>query len=117
MLSSAFLSMFISNVATTVMLLPIGLAIIIQLEELFPLERAKTFSIALMLGIAYSASIGGIGTLIGTAPNLIFKRVFEMNFPSADPITFVHWMLFALPLAVLLLVCAYFVLVKLLYRP
>ncbi len=117
MISSAFLSMFISNVATTVMLLPIGLAIIVQLEELFSLDNTKKFSVALMLGIAYSASIGGIGTLIGTAPNLIFKRVYEMNFPEAAQISFANWMFFAMPLAIILLIFAYIVLVKLLFKP
>lgn len=116
-ISSAVLSMFISNIATTVMLLPIGMAIIFQLEEMFSESDTRNFSVALMLGIAYSSSIGGIATIIGTAPNLIFKRVYEMNFPEAETITFAQWFSFGFPLSILILIAAYIVLVKLLFRP
>lgn len=74
MSSAAILSMFISNVATTVMLLPIGLAFIYQMEEKFGASAVKPLATNIMLGIAYASSIGGIATLIGTAPNLYFRE-------------------------------------------
>lgn len=117
MISSAFLSMFISNIATAVMLLPIGLAIIYQLEEMFTAKDTKKFSTGLMLGIAYSSSIGGIATLIGTAPNLIFQRIYEMNFPNAESITFANWLAFGLPLSLIIFIIAYLIIVKFLFRP
>jgi solute carrier family 13 (sodium-dependent dicarboxylate transporter), member 2/3/5 len=117
MIASAFISMLISNVATTVMLLPIGMAIILKVEESFKSEITKKFSISLMLGIAYAASIGGVATLIGTAPNLIFKRIYEMNFPEAGEITFGSWFLFGFPIAMIMLALAWIVLTKILYKP
>jgi len=75
LLSSAFISMWISNTATAVMMLPIGLAIISQLEEKFSEEITHSFSAAILLSIAYGSSIGGIATLIGTPPNLSLTRI------------------------------------------
>jgi sodium-dependent dicarboxylate transporter 2/3/5 len=79
MLSTAFLSMWISNTATTVMMLPIAIAIANQIKEQNQSEDKSTsnFSKALMLSIAYSASIGGLATLIGTPPNLVLAGVLE----------------------------------------
>ena len=79
--ASAFLSMWISNTATAVMMLPIGLSIILQMENEFSEKDTHNFSIALMLGIAYAASMGGAATLVGTPPNLALQRVFELTFP------------------------------------
>ena len=73
MLSTALLSMWISNTATTVMMLPIGMAVISQVKG----KAKPLFAKALMLSIAYSASIGGMATLIGTPPNLIFAGIIE----------------------------------------
>lgn len=117
MVAAAFISMLISNVATTVMLLPIGMAIILKVEDSFDLELTKEFSLSLMLGIAYAASIGGIATLIGTAPNLIFKRIYEMNFPEAGEITFGSWFLFGFPIAMIMLGIAWILLTKIIYKP
>jgi len=96
MLACAFLSMWISNTATTVMMLPIGLAIIKQVKT-----DNKDFSIALMLSIAFSASIGGIATLIGTPPNLILAANVQENFQIE--ISFLEWMRIGLPFSILLL--------------
>ena len=82
MIATAFLSMWISNTATTVMMLPIGLAIISQLKD-HPetIKNENTvFGKALMLAIAYSASIGGVSTLIGTPPNIILAGVLEESY-------------------------------------
>lgn len=117
MTASMFLSMFLSNTATAVMLLPIGLAIILQVEEMFPIETTNNFSTALMLSIAYGASIGGIGTLIGTPPNLVFLRIYELNFPEASQITFAQWASFAIPFSILFTIITYLVLSKLLFKP
>lgn len=117
MLSSMFISMFISNTATAVMLLPIGLAIILQIEAMFPKSQTSNFSTALMLGIAYAASIGGIATLIGTPPNLVFQKIYTMNFPDAPAITYLRWASFAFPVSLVFIFIAYFVLAKLLFRP
>ncbi|MCB9296174.1 MAG: DASS family sodium-coupled anion symporter [Lewinellaceae bacterium] len=106
MVASAFLSMWISNTATAVMMLPIGMAIISQLQEegRAPAETTAFFSKALMLAIAYSASIGGIATLIGTPPNLVLAAVVR-EFYGVE-ITFAQWIAFGLPIsAVLLAIC------------
>ncbi|MGY8643899.1 MAG: SLC13 family permease [Verrucomicrobiales bacterium] len=69
MLATAFLSMWISNTATTIMMLAIGLAVIKQAEDSYGADKTKNLGVALLLGIAYSASIGGVSTLVGTPPN------------------------------------------------
>ncbi len=117
MLASALMSMFISNTATTIMMLPIGLAIILKLEESFPNEATHKFSVALMLGIAFASSVGGIATLVGTAPNLAFQRIFALTFPDAPDITFGHWILLGFPLAMIMMVIIWVVLTKIFYKP
>ena len=103
MVATAFLSMWISNTATAVMMLPIGIAIITQLKDNpNTIENENNlFGKALMLAIAYSASIGGIATLIGTPPNLILVGVVS-NIYNYE-ITFLQWFMFGLPISVVLL--------------
>ncbi len=101
MLSTALLSMWISNTATTVMMLPIGMAVITQLNGGNSLKKDTTFGKALMLSIAYSASIGGTATLIGTPPNLIFAGVVQELY--GIEISFLQWFTFGLPISLLLL--------------
>ncbi|MCK0125685.1 DASS family sodium-coupled anion symporter [Gelidibacter sp. F2691] len=106
MLATAFLSMWISNTATAVMMLPIGIAIITQLKDNphTVANETNVFGKALMLAIAYSASIGGIATLIGTPPNLILVGVVSNIYDYE--ITFLQWFMFGLPIsAVLLFIC------------
>lgn len=107
MVATGFLSMWISNTATTIMMLPIGVAIVKALGgEAVPTLDNK-FAKALLLGIAYSASIGGIATLIGTPTNVIFTGVVLEKY--GVEISFATWMLFAAPIAVFLLfVCWYY---------
>ncbi len=106
MIATAFLSMWISNTATAVMMLPIGIAIIKQLKDnpSTKEDENKIFGKALMLAIAYSASIGGVATLIGTPPNLVLAGVVSNTY--GYEITFMQWFMFGLPISViLLLIC------------
>jgi len=116
MLSTAFLSMWISNTATTMLMVPILVSIILKLEEVNPKENIQHFSTGLLLAVAYSASIGGISTLVGTPPNLSFARIFTIYFPNAPDITFASWFFYAFPIVVILFTITftylYFVFVK-----
>ena len=109
MIATAFLSMWISNTATSVMMLPIGVAIIKQLKDNpASLENENTiFGKALMLGIAYSASIGGIATLIGTPPNLVMAGVISEIYNYE--ITFFKWFIFGFPISIILLFFWYYI--------
>jgi len=114
MLATAFLSMWMSNTATSMMMIPIVLSVIHGLH--LKSKKQQKFKLALLLGIAYSASIGGIATLVGTPPNLSFTRIFAIIFPNAPEINFVHWLIFALPLTILLFIIIFFWL-RYLYHP
>lgn len=103
MVATAFLSMWISNTATTMMMVPIAMAIILKLKESSPGPVTSRFSVGLLIGIAYSASIGGFATLIGTPPNLAFSKIFATSFPKAPDITFASWIPFGLPLSIVFL--------------
>ena len=116
MVAAAFLSMWISNTATAVMMVPIGLAMILQIEERSGAERARPFSVALMLGIAYGCTVGGLTTLVGTPPNLSFVRIFEILFPGAPPVAFGQWLVVALPVGAVMLVFAWLLIAHLLHR-
>ncbi len=116
MLATAFLSMWISNTATAILMIPILLSIITSLEELVGNGRLEKYSIGLLLGVAYSASVGGMATLIGTPPNLSFKRIFTIYFPQAPEISFGQWMLFALPISAIVFICV-LLLLHFMYRP
>jgi sodium-dependent dicarboxylate transporter 2/3/5 len=110
MLATAFLSMWISNTATTMMLLPIGLAVIAHRQSS---DEDGNFATALMLGIAYAASIGGVATLIGTPPNAILAGVLREQ--SGITLGFAQWMGFALPLSMLMLMIAWLYLTRIVY--
>ncbi len=94
MLAAALLSMWISNMATTLMLMPIGLAALEATED-------SRIRVALLLSIAYAASIGGVGTPIGTPPNLIFMQIYEQN--TGISIGFLQWMSWTLPIVAIML--------------
>jgi sodium-dependent dicarboxylate transporter 2/3/5 len=113
-LATGFLSMWISNTATTLMMVTIGMALISQLLEYMENESAlikNNFGKALLLGIAYSASIGGLATLIGTPTNVIFTAMVQQIFKVE--VTFADWLFFALPMVLVLLILSWWVLVKL----
>ncbi|GAB1451422.1 SLC13 family permease [Draconibacterium sp.] len=107
MLASALLSMWISNTATTMMMIPIVTSIILELEQNIGKKKISRYAIGLLLGIAYSASIGGNATLVGTPTNLICVRMLSVLYPAAPEITFGQWFLFALPITLLMFVAAF----------
>ena len=106
MSASFIVSMFINNTATTAMLLP---AVLGLNEELNKKIKGSRIAAPLLLGLAFSASIGGMATTIGTAPNLIFLSAYHDHFPN-EPISFAKWLTFGLPIALLIQTFAYFIL-------
>ncbi len=116
MAAAAFLSMWISNTATAIMMLPIGMAIISQMESEFGAAETHKLALGLLLGIAYACSVGGMATLVGTPPNLAFARIFSITFPAAKPIAFGTWFIMALPLSVCFLVIIWLFLTRILFR-
>jgi sodium-dependent dicarboxylate transporter 2/3/5 len=125
MVATGFLSMWLSNTATTMMMMPMAMSLIVLYEELDrkrnvteglpPDPRAPNFGMALLLGIAYSSSIGGLATIIGTPPNGVLVTQMSQLFPEAPPITFANWMVFALPLSVLYMGLVWAVLCRLVF--
>jgi sodium-dependent dicarboxylate transporter 2/3/5 len=105
-----FLSMWISNTATAMMIVPIAMAIILRFEETHDHPAFQRYTVGLLLGIAYSASVGGVATLIGTPPNLALSRIFAVSFPGAPELSFARWFLFGFPLALVLFALLYAVL-------
>lgn len=107
MVATAFLSMWVSNTATTMMMTPIGLAVVIQTSDIIdrtdmgiPTGQGEfNFGTALMLCIGYAASVGGVGTIIGTPPNLVLVGAINETFNQN--IGFAQWMLYGVPIAVL----------------
>jgi sodium-dependent dicarboxylate transporter 2/3/5 len=116
MIATAFLSMWISNTATAVMLLPVGAAIILQLKDDPRTKENENiiFGKALMLSIAYSASIGGIATLIGTPPNLVLAGIVNESY--GVEITFAQWFTFGFPISMLFLFLSWLYLTKVAFK-
>lgn len=120
MVATGFLSMWISNTATAMMMVPIGLAIIYQVSDALKddpsIDTSKEnfgFGKALMLGIAYSASLGGVATLIGTPPNTLLAGAIDKMY--GIELSFAKWMLFGVPLAWTFIIIVWFYLVKFAY--
>ena len=101
MIATAFLSFWIANVAVVLLMLPIALAIVDKEEE--NEDRNPRFGLAMMLAIAYAASIGGTGSLIGTPPNMVFAGVFAKAFPDLPEIDFLEWMKLGTPIVIIIL--------------
>jgi len=126
MAASAFLSMWISNTATALIILPIALAVAGRIRPSGGGDPGvdpgcRRYTIVLLLGVAYGCSIGGTGTLVGSPPNLVLanqveeiRKAWENNIPS--PVDFQGWLVFGIPTVVLFLPLAYLVLVKLMGR-
>ena len=113
-LATGFISMWISNTATTMMMFPIALSVIHVMKDSNDGKgNMKHFSLAMMLSIAYASNFGGIATKIGTPPNTYFAGFYADNYSS---ISFLDWMLLCMPIAILLLLSLYLVLTKILFR-
>lgn len=128
MLATFLISMWISNTATTLMMLPIAMALVTSLGELLPSsegtgnEKSPKGSLDRLacqtyLGIAYAASIGGVATLVGTPTNIAFVSIWEKQFPDAPPISAGQWMATWLPFGLVYLGLAWFVLTRKLVAP
>ncbi|MFT4538347.1 MAG: sodium-dependent dicarboxylate transporter 2/3/5 [Planctomycetota bacterium] len=123
MCASAFLSMWINNTATTLLMLPIALAVIARVEsegqgpdkKPYSETERQSFAIALLLSIAYSASVGGMGTPVGTAPNVEFLAQFGARFPEGPKISFGDWFIAWLPLVVLFVPLAWLLMTRVVY--
>ncbi len=111
MLATAFLSMWVSNTAAAVMMLPIGLSVIALLRQDGEAAARDGFAPALLLGIAYGASIGGMATLIGTPPNALLAAFMRRTY--GVEIGFAQWMAIGLPLAATMLLGAWLILTRL----
>jgi solute carrier family 13 (sodium-dependent dicarboxylate transporter), member 2/3/5 len=111
MIATALVSMWIANVTTALMMLPIALAILSK-EGIGKNDDQNRFASALMLGIAYSASIGGLATLIGSPTNMIFVGIFDRLFPEAPPITFFTWLKIGLPILIIFIPVFWYFIVK-----
>lgn len=114
---SAFvISMFISNTATTLILFPIALSVAnyfkIQVSE----SQYQNLLKALLFGVAYSSSIGGAATLIGTPPNLIFHKIYQIYFPNFPQISFASFLFMVFPLAFLMIIVLFLLLFALFLR-
>eukprot|EP01080_Neovahlkampfia_damariscottae_P008296 gene8296-120_t len=96
-----FMSMWASNTATALILIPNGIAIIEGLESTTKKENVKPFSVGLFLGIAFSCNIGGITTTVGTPPNLIFFQQYQKFFPKNEVPTFFQWIIFGFGLSLI----------------
>ncbi len=111
MVATAFLSGWISNTSTAMVMMPIGTAVIASISAK---KSDPDFNVALMLSIAYAASIGGMATLVGTPPNLIFAGIYQSMF--GVQVNFFEWAYFGFPLAFVMLVITWFYLTHVGYR-
>ena len=114
MLATAFLSMWISNTATTIMMFAVGLSVIDLISERTEdRQMVKNFGVALMLAIAYSASIGGVGTLIGSPPNALLASFLQSTYNVE--ISFANWMLLGIPVVLIMLPITWLLLTRVLF--
>ena len=115
MIATAFMSMWISNTASTVVMLPIALSVVKLLtndEDGFT-KKDRNFALNIMLGIAFAANAGGIATVIGTPPNSVLIGLLENQYNIQ--ISFVKWMVMGLPFSILMVLSTYLVLTKLMF--
>ena len=116
MLVCAVLSMWMTNTSTTMMLLPIVLSVATVIRHNVPdlaEEESRNFEIAILLGLAYAASIGGLATLIGTPPNALLMGFMAENY--GIEISFARWMLVGIPVSLVMLPIAWFILTRFLF--
>jgi len=114
MFATAFLSMWISNTATTIMMYAVGISVVGFIsQKTDDKAMVRNFGVALMLGIAYSASIGGVGTLIGTPPNALLASFLQSTYNVQ--IDFFTWMKFGVPVVLIMLPIAWLMLTKFIF--
>jgi len=116
LISTSFLSMWISNTATTVVMLPIAFSVIKLMSNDSDgfTGQDKKFALSIMLGIAYAANVGGIATIIGTPPNIVLAGFMESEYNYS--ISFVGWMMTGVPFSILMIGFIYIILTKILYK-
>lgn len=115
MIASGGLSMWISNTASVMVLLPIALSVLEATAEQSDSPPA-TLGVCLMLGIAYAADIGGMSTIIGTPPNLVFIEMYSQIFPAAPEIGFLQWMAMGIPLTLVFMIAGWLLLTRVIFR-
>ncbi len=113
MFVTALLSMWISNTATTLMMLPIATSVALTLSPNLKENQRKQFKVVLLLSIAYASNIGGLGTLVGTPPNLLMAGFLHEQYNIT--ISFTDWMMFGIPLILIMLPAAWWILTRIAY--
>ncbi len=117
MVATGFISMWVSNMATVMVIMPIGMSILEEIKNSGGSESLfKKFAAALMLCICYAADMGGLATLVGTAPNMIYKQMVTDIFPDAPPTEFLDWMIMGTPLCIIFIFSGWLLLTRVIYR-
>lgn len=115
MIATALLGMWVSNTATAMMMIPLGMSVVGLVEAQKGVKPNSRFGVGLMLGIAYSATLSAFGTIVASPGNVFVVAYIEDNF--GYQITFLQWMMFGLPLAAVFMVLGWFFITKVLWRP
>src|SRR5699024_3846236 len=115
MIATALLGMWVSNTATAMMMIPLGMSVVALVEAQPGVKENSRFGVGLMLGIAYSATLSAFGTIVASPGNVFVVAYIEENFGYR--ITFLQWMMFGLPLAAVFMVLGWFVITKVLWKP
>lgn len=116
MLSTGFISMWISNTATAMMMMPMALSVVHLIQNLQPGQETtdqRNFALGLMLSVGYAATLGGLATVIGTPPNVIFKGLLDKFYHQEIP--FGTWMLIGVPISILTMAATYFIVTRILF--
>ncbi len=111
MLTAFLVSMWISNTATTLMLVA-AVTAIVQHKELFDERSHGNIAAACLIALAYSATIGGMATIVGTPTNMIFTGFFEEHYPDAEPVSFLRWCRFGIPFSFAMIAAGFLILKK-----
>lgn len=115
MIATALLGMWVSNTATAMMMIPLGMSVVALVEAQPGVKDNSRFGVGLMLGIAYSATLSAFGTIVASPGNVFVVAYIEENFGYR--ITFLQWMMFGLPLAAVFMLLGWFVITKVLWKP
>tara|TARA_R110001592_G_scaffold199132_3_gene447557 strand:- start:1164 stop:2654 length:1491 start_codon:yes stop_codon:yes gene_type:complete len=117
MITTAFLSMWISNTSSVMVMMPIAISIIEQIKSSQQQQKiVSKLAVSMLLGIAYSADIGGMATLIGTPPNMVFIEMYHEMFPNLPKVTFSQWLMLGVPLSIVFLFTGWLLLTKVIFR-